>query len=420
MYVAEQVRTRENSSLDGFFNRLEEHESNEGIPVRVLDGAGDAFPPTGISWTDEHRGDFSQEDADENGQTFVMWGTCGFEPRQTDTRFATGLFIEGHGQERYYTYGTVTPQQPNPISAVYRFGSGIVPAAEAETAGRDTTVAELLPRTVLYRNPFMELVNYGSGELEEIINWDNFLYDPMRLSRDPEVFANLQDEALASSVQTFLSLTENRGSGEIDRLRQQIDVTIADINDTRAQIDRMIRTQLERQQLLDAAMSVDAEQLQSPEQREIEFNKIVEHALIDSVIVRGNTLYMYTKDIELTDPTTDRTTIVGQFQITIDLSDGGEGAFKIRNLTNRKGHHDHPHVSNGDLCMGEFRSTLLQLMQRREYGAAVNLLMTILQTVTPSDDWGRHVAWWFMDDEAAQTQINAAQAAGPGARRRRA
>jgi len=80
---------------------------------------------------------------------------------------------------------------------------------------------------------------------------------------------------------------------------------------------------------------------------------------------------------------------LGAFQI--DLTE--TGAITVRNLTDRYGLYDHPHVWDGRPCLGNVREGLAKLVAEYQWVAAAEVLLDFLKTVTPRD-WYVPVTHW--------------------------
>lgn len=80
---------------------------------------------------------------------------------------------------------------------------------------------------------------------------------------------------------------------------------------------------------------------------------------------------------------------LGTFQI--DLSYNGE--ITIRNLTSRHGFYDHPHIWDGNPCLGNVREGLSKLIGELQLVGASEVLLDFLKTINPKD-WHISVEHW--------------------------
>jgi len=80
---------------------------------------------------------------------------------------------------------------------------------------------------------------------------------------------------------------------------------------------------------------------------------------------------------------------LGTFQI--DLSYNGE--ITIRNLTSRHGYYDHPHIWDGNPCLGNIREGLSKLIGELQLATASAVLLDFLKTINPRD-WHVSIEHW--------------------------
>lgn len=80
---------------------------------------------------------------------------------------------------------------------------------------------------------------------------------------------------------------------------------------------------------------------------------------------------------------------LGTFQI--DLSYNGE--ISVRNLTSRHGYYDHPHIWDGNPCLGNVREGLSKLIGELQLAAASEVLLDFLRTINPKD-WHVPIEHW--------------------------
>jgi hypothetical protein len=80
---------------------------------------------------------------------------------------------------------------------------------------------------------------------------------------------------------------------------------------------------------------------------------------------------------------------MGTFQIDL----GFNGEITMRNLTNRHGYYDHPHIWDGKPCLGNIRAGLAKLIGELELTAAAEVLLDFLKTINPRD-WHVSIEHW--------------------------
>jgi hypothetical protein len=80
---------------------------------------------------------------------------------------------------------------------------------------------------------------------------------------------------------------------------------------------------------------------------------------------------------------------LGRFQVDLNFN----GDVRIRNLTNRMGAYDHPHIHQGRPCLGPIREGIAKLLGEFQFVAAAEVLIDFLHTVNPAD-WRLPVLRW--------------------------
>jgi hypothetical protein len=80
---------------------------------------------------------------------------------------------------------------------------------------------------------------------------------------------------------------------------------------------------------------------------------------------------------------------LGPFQVDLHFN----GDVRMRNLTNRVGPYDHPHIHQGRPCLGSIREGIAKLLGEFQFVAAAEVLLDFLHTVNPAD-WRLAVTCW--------------------------
>jgi hypothetical protein len=75
----------------------------------------------------------------------------------------------------------------------------------------------------------------------------------------------------------------------------------------------------------------------------------------------------------------------------VDLHFNGD--VRMRNLTDRVGPYDHPHIHQGRPYLGTIREGIAKLLGEFQFVAAAEVLMDFLHTVNPAD-WRLAVSHW--------------------------
>jgi hypothetical protein len=80
---------------------------------------------------------------------------------------------------------------------------------------------------------------------------------------------------------------------------------------------------------------------------------------------------------------------LGRFQVDLHFN----GDVRIRNLTDRIGVFDHPHIHLGRPCLGGVREGIAKLLGEFQFVAAAEVLMDFLHTMNPAD-WRLPILRW--------------------------
>lgn len=121
----------------------------------------------------------------------------------------------------------------------------------------------------------------------------------------------------------------------------------------------------------------------------LEFEKLAEIPGVETALVDGECLEIYTKNITL--PFKDKTYDIGKFKIVINMR---LGSVKGRNLTRQikkpsapdANSYNHPFINaGGDCCFGNIVDSVNKLFGEYQYGIAVNIIMQWLESY---DDTG--------------------------------
>jgi hypothetical protein len=93
---------------------------------------------------------------------------------------------------------------------------------------------------------------------------------------------------------------------------------------------------------------------------------------------------------------------LGQYQFTIPLTEGAHQVI-VTNLYPPPSGRPHPHIKTPDnVCWGNSGSTVQELLSGLRFFELTDLLVCIVQSVTPSDGWGSSVREW--QDSAVQSR----------------
>jgi hypothetical protein len=210
--------------------------------------------------------------------------------------------------------------------------------------------------------------------------------DEWAVTRVAEIEANRM-----AAFQEFITTTHTQ---PVENLETQISNAVTELTQQHDYLTEIETRLASYQRELDQA--IEAANTPTDVVAERELAAIQRHALVDSVeIVSGYKLKVYTKNIMLPDPHgTEDDAILGEYEITLDFA---MNSALPRNMTNRKGEYDHPHVHNQSFCSGTWSSTIRDLISQRKIAAAVSFVIDTLEHCNPEDDWGRSYRHWFVE-----------------------
>lgn len=118
-----------------------------------------------------------------------------------------------------------------------------------------------------------------------------------------------------------------------------------------------------------------------------EFDRLVRLPEVRHVEVQDGVVRVYTGLVSCTFE--GRRYRLGSYCLTYDL----RGEARVWNLTDRIDAYDHPHVRDGQPCLGNVRDWVEELVAGRQLAAATQVLMAYLRAVNPAD-WQRPVGLW--------------------------
>lgn len=244
-------------------------------------------------------------------------------------------------------------------------------------------------------------------------DFDKLFFDPVREGVDPERRAEAQARRREQARIVFSTVLKEHHSLATNELSEKIGTITQKIGSAEEELvrDRANAADFSRQ--LDAILANQV--TMSDEDIAAEWEKLAEMANVKDFSfskvpavnefgehVEGsaqNLMQVNTDLLWLEDPDTGRKLPLGEFRFDLNFD-----AYSVRmnNKTHKqRGEWDHPHVQNGELCAGDFRSTITSMLMRREIGGMVGLVFNVLRVVTLRDEWGgAHMPFWIdADDE---------------------
>lgn len=355
-------------------------------PFRVYDGMCQEIMPTNreAEWTDAQiPEDFSLTECNENGVTIHFWGTLSPNPR-TDSPIISDAMNLWTPASEYVTgsvtiYDLLTVSDPSPDYMQFEL--------EGEPG---TIISEAGPH---------EVAVFLSHGLTQGYRWEQILGEAIEFATSADAGATAE-AALNRHRERFVEILGQRNDSELRQIRTRVEGNRANLTSYLRSITETRHQLQEDQRLIDAAMAASPEM--DEETRNAEFDAVLRHAHVERVRIVGSTIHVFTDELTMEVPGYDPV-IVGAFDIELNLDYNSANA---RNLTNRRGTYDHPHIHDGSFCLGDMTDTVQRLLASRNLGPAINLVIESLQTVTPEDDWGRSVYLWL--DQEAQATVDAA------------
>ena len=345
-------------------------------PVRVLTRypATWAYRFTNASWTPEslEQLEVTQEEAEESGITIVEWGTL----------------LHEHGFTQTDHDGTRHCDIYNSAASSHGFYSNSV------------QIIEVAERLIVHNWGLQEWTYHAMNLDSSYKDWFAEAYaEVVPMCLELEGLGISDDTQIEDASEHIEAILMQRSSEYVQRLRNEIQEQESMLANQLASISG-IRTQLQER---DTALNAILESSDDITEEDVarEFTALARHAQIEHyfVAVEGDApvVQVLTKPIPIQhrdDP--EDTRDLGPFEITMTF--GAHGGVKVRNLVNRIGEYDHPHVTAGRFCAGEWQPTVDQLLRTGEIGAAAAFSISCLGQVNYEDSWGMRWVQWFQAD----------------------
>jgi len=132
------------------------------------------------------------------------------------------------------------------------------------------------------------------------------------------------------------------------------------------------------------------------EKLKLTFENLKQHPDIDEIRATDSRLTVLTNELQLTDPASGDSCVLGKCEIRVPLVLGN--AIVVRNLTNKQGQWDHPHVQEGRPCFGDMSRTFQDMIQKLDIGPLVTMMIVLLKSFNPDDSWGFNANLFFGRD----------------------
>jgi len=251
------------------------------------------------------------------------------------------------------------------------------------------SVAELFPNALYIHH---DLVETGSNNELKILS--HLLNETIRLLNDPVGFNALVERAREEWEQTqrtiFTTLVEHSIPARSDRHREAVTAAQDKINAALASLAAAERELFGLQQSVLDPKSV-------AQRFEAEILKIQQGgvALVEKILFRNGEgevprLCVRTKEITSVNPKTNKTHLLGRYEIIFDLQNTEH--IRFNNLDRRPDNCHGPHLNeHGAPCLGNIRRDLTGYLGHFEVEAAITLAIAFLQSPNPDDAWGRNI-----------------------------
>lgn len=251
----------------------------------------------------------------------------------------------------------------------------------------------------------IKVLAYGDGRIYTAFNllntlaWCDYGATPEKIFGEMQIadmieFTDEQREERRQRMRTAVNrIVMTRGNSEIAYRENQITAMEQQIQTYRDSI----QDELDNIEMTAAAIEnlLDRRASQTDFDAERELSAIERHEKVENVTMSGNKLVVKTVPLTLEHPREPGNIVdLGVFKITFDFD---QNKVSMRNLTNRRGTYDHPHVNAGRFCAGEWQPSVDRLMRERQLAAANAFVLNCLASVNPNDMWGRMYRHWFDD-----------------------
>jgi len=123
---------------------------------------------------------------------------------------------------------------------------------------------------------------------------------------------------------------------------------------------------------------------------ERDFEKIQQMEDVRNIIIYEDRISIFTNPIYI--DYEDEEYYIGNFLMEIFIN-GSNGGVMCRNLNNRRGEYDHPHVSGGSCCFGNITDAVSKLIGEGEFVPLIIVMIKFLKSVNPGN-WHENIEKW--------------------------
>jgi len=229
------------------------------------------------------------------------------------------------------------------------------------------------------------------------------------------------DEVAIENEVTDADMAESNSGSADPEYRDTRDRFVARIKDFRTSALENVSNEIDEQQgihdnymrsarnamwqmndLRDQRTSLESLQETKVEFIEKQFDRLLEHNKIAALGIRNNMLLIKTVELNMENPATGESVMLGEFEICMPLEARDSGSLNVINKTNARydpredSEWQHPHVDGrGAPCFGSIETDMFDMLSKGEITGAFELLLQYLQTMNPDDDYGRHFGLWL-------------------------
>ena len=243
----------------------------------------------------------------------------------------------------------------------------------------------LIAQNVVYI-PFN--INGSAPEAIEQI-WAPMLTHAVSLASEPDAVTTHQRTNRQHIVDRISSTIQNRQSGRLGELQTNLDSLTTDNQTYRRHLETNERTMRDIQaQYHQIQASRPDPKLTDPDRLMTIVDELANIQLVDTISATPadhKAIRITTEPIVMSVIMGDGdeyTTAAGQFTIDLNFIDT---TLTVHNTTGAIDGYDHPHISNGDFCLGGARQLVYSLMADLEFSTAIQVLLDQLQHVNPDD-----------------------------------
>lgn len=204
------------------------------------------------------------------------------------------------------------------------------------------------------------------------------------LQRTMAVEANWARKKEHGTRDAFITVGRSHSTSRLSYLEAEIE----SLNENLAEFSRRITADSRRLVKYQRELgSLEGEELNDAVDFGDEYDRIRAYPLVHDLTVEDDRLVVTT--IPLTTDYEEERINLGRFALEINLN----GDVRITNLTRKLWDFDHPHIRDGNPCLGNIQDGVAKLIGAYQLAAATQVLIDFLQLVNPRE-WVVSVEFW--------------------------